>query len=480
VDEGDVLYPYGHQRSVGIALRGRLGRGVYTATYRVVSADGHPVAGGFSFGVGVAAVNGGNAPDVAELLEDTDAGAGVEVTYGVVRGLHYAALLLIVGALAFLALVWRGLAAGRWPGGLLLGAATLGLVTALAGIPLQGALGAGVGLDRAFDSSVLDAALDTRTGEAWAVRGGAWLALVALLFVTRPPGFRRSIPIALAAVVVVVSLPLGGHARTQSPEAVLIPADIAHVLAAGAWLGGIVLLLAAFWPRRDAATEPAAEATRRFSRMALPAIAVLLGAGLLQAWFYLGSPGELFDGSAYSIALLAKIALLAGIIAIAAGNRRRTARLTGDAPAPRALRRAMRAEVALAVLVLAATAVLVREAPPESLASGPATRELDLGPMRLEMVIEPAEVGPNDFHLYFFDRRSGAQADRLKEVTVRLTQREDGIGPITLKIPRKGPAHYELLDQALGVPGNWDVAVDARVSEFDAFSATTDIEVRKK
>ncbi len=473
VDRGDVLHPKGHQRTVGVAVSPGLGRGVYTATYRVISADGHPVSGGFSFGIGVAAGNGGNAPAVADLLEESDAGAAVEVPYGIVRGLHYAALLLVLGAVAFWTLVSR--APSGWRGSLLLVTALVGLVTSLLGIALQGALGAGVGLGRALDSDVLDAALDTRTGEAWAVRAAAWFALVALLFVTRRPAAVRLAAIALAAAVVVVSLPLGGHARTQDPAAVLIPADIVHVLAAGAWLGALVLLIVAFWPGRREPDVEATEATRRFSRIALPAVVALAAAGLLQAWFYLGSPGELFGGSAYSLALLAKIALLVGVIALAAGNRRRVARLAMGG----ALRRAMRAEVALAVLVLAATAVLVREAPPESLAGGPATRELDLGPMRLELVIEPAKTGPNDFHLYFFDRRTGAQVDRVKEVKMRITQREEKIAQ-TLTIPRKDTAHYELLDQPLAVDGDWDVAVDARVSEFDVHTARTEIEVRKK
>jgi copper transport protein len=480
VDQGEVAYPYGHQRSVGVGLRPGLGRGLYTATYRVVSADGHPVSGGFSFGVGVAGIaNGGNAPSVADLLEDTDAGPGVEIPYGVVRGLHYAALLLMVGAIGFWGLVWRGLSAERWPGGLLLGAATLGLVSAAAGVSLQGALGAGVGLGHGFDSTVLHASLDTRTGLAWAVRAGAWLVLIAALFSTRAPGGRRALLASVPVLVLVLSMPYGGHARTQSPAWVLMPADAVHVTAAGAWLGGLVLLLAAFWPRGGEAARGAAEATRRFSRMALPAVALLLGAGLVQAWFFLGSPGELFDGSAYSLSLLAKMALLAEIVALASGNRRRTAGLAGDGAVPGALRRAMRFEVGLAVLVLAATAVLVREQPPESLASGPATRELDLGPMRLEMVVEPPKVGPNDFHLYFFDRRSGAQVDRVKELTVRVEQHDKGVGPLTLRVPRKGPAHYELLDQALGVPGTWDVTVDARVSEFDSYTAHTRIHVSK-
>lgn len=129
--------------------------------------------------------------------------------------------------------------------------------------------------------------------------------------------------------------------------------------------------------------------------------------------------------------------------------------------------------------MLAATAVLVRSPPPASLDAGPAEPKLDLGPMRLEMSIEPAATGPNDFHLYFFDRRTGAQLDRVKELTLRLRQPEKGIGPIKVSVPRKSFAHYELQDEPLGVAGEWEVQVDARVSEFDLFSARTRIEVRK-
>jgi copper transport protein len=486
VDEGEPEYPEGNQRSVAVGLSDGLERGVYTATYRVVSADGHPVSGGFAFGVQVAA-SSGSAPSVADLLGESDAGAAVEVLYGVVRGLHYAALLLMVGLLAFWALVWRGLDAPRWPGGLLLGAAALGFLTAGAGFPLQGLVASGAGLGDVLDRTVLEVSFDSRTGFAWAGRCLVWLALIALLFVTRAPSRGRVLLLSGPVLLLILSLPYGGHARTQSPEAVLVPADIVHVAAAGAWLGGLVLLLVAFWPRREATAAgataglvEAADATRRFSRMALPAVAILVAAGLVQAWFYLGSPGELFDGSTYSLALLAKILLLSGVIALAVGNRRRTARLSGEAPAVGALRRAMRAEVALAVLVLAATAVLVREAPPEATATGPAERELDLGPMRLEMVIEPAQVGPNAMHLYFFDRRTGAQVDRVKEVTVRLTQEDKDIGPLRVPIQRKGVAHYELLGQPFGVPGEWKVEVEARVSEFDAYTDETEIEVRKK
>ncbi len=170
----------------------------------------------------------------------------------------------------------------------------------------------------------------------------------------------------------------------------------------------------------------------------------------------------------------------AALVALAAGNRRRTARLaaSGAGLAGRTLRRAMRGELALAVVVLAATATLVRAAPPATIAAGPVVRELDLGPLRLQMDLEPGSVGPTDYHLYLFDRRTGAQVDRVEELRVELVQRDADIGPITLDVPRKGPAHYELRDAMIGVDGRWEATVTARVSEFDEFSATTEFEVR--
>ena len=251
------------------------------------------------------------------------------------------------------------------------------------------------------------------------------------------------------------------------------------MLAAGAWLGGLALLLICFWPRRhQQLADGAADATARFSRLALPAIVVLIAAGSTQAWFYLGSVGAFFD-STYGWALLAKIGVLCLIVALAAANRRRTVHLAGgDVSAAPRLRRAMRAEVVLAVFVLGATATLVRAAPPATINNGPVVRELDLGPMRLQMDIEPAAVGPNDYHLYLFDQRTGAQIDRVKELTVKLVQREKNIGPITLDIPRKGPAHYELRNSTLGVRGTWDATITARVSDFDEYSATTTFTVR--
>jgi copper transport protein len=485
VDRGEIVRPNDSPKSVGVEV-GSVERGLYTATFRVISADGHPVSGGFSFGVKTAVTKGGSAPDVADLLEESEAGAVVEGTYGVARGLHYAALLLLIGAVTFALVLWprppdRSPPAGgpseapppRWPRRLLVAAAAVGLLCGVASVFLQGALGAGVSLGRMFESATVEGSLDTKTGEAWAARAGIWLVVLVVAVLMRRPTFVATLVLMLAAGALAISLPVAGHADTQDPQALLVPADVVHVLAAGAWLGGLVILLVVFWRR----PEGSAAVTAGFSRLALGAVVAIAAAGLLQGWFYLDGIGSLFD-TTYGVSLLAKIALLGAIVAVASGNRRRVARLVAGG-GPGALRAAMRAEVALAIGVLAATAVLVRAAPPASIASGPAESELDLGPYRLEMVIEPATTGPNDFHLYLFDRKTGAQINRVEEMTVSMTQRDKGIGPIKLEVPRKGPAHYELLDEALGVPGEWEARVDVRVDDFTAYSGREEIEVRK-
>ena len=87
------------------------------------------------------------------------------------------------------------------------------------------------------------------------------------------------------------------------------------------------------------------------------------------------------------------------------------------------LRRALVAETGLMLGVLAATAALASYSPPAS-ASGPFSAAAELGPARMEVTVDPARAGPNQVHLYLFDRRDGAQFDRVKELASRAAEPE--------------------------------------------------------
>ena len=93
---------------VQVPIRSKLPNGAYVVTWRVISADSHPVQGSFTFQVGTSA--NATAPQVTALagnLLRKDTGSKVVgVIYGVARWFVFVALALFIGVGAFLLLVW--------------------------------------------------------------------------------------------------------------------------------------------------------------------------------------------------------------------------------------------------------------------------------------------------------------------------------------------------------------------------------------
>ena len=279
VDDNKVVHPGGRGSEVAVGLRPHLKDGTYTATYRVISADSHPVSGGVVFTIGQAGA--GSAETVADLLAGSNVGAVTETAFGITRGLDYLAIALGVGGLAFLLAAWRpalAFAAGAgagWPEAsavfaararrLLWVAVGMGVVSGAAGIVLQGATASGTSFWSALDASVVREVLGTRFGTVWGLRVIAWLVLGGVLIagastravaVLRPaavgaagvapaPAPTRGVLAALAlpAAFLLVSPALAGHATTLHPVAALLPLDVVHVTAMSVWVGGLVMLL---------------------------------------------------------------------------------------------------------------------------------------------------------------------------------------------------------------------------------------------
>src|SRR5436305_6679003 len=158
VDDGRLTRLAGNGSAVSVALRRGLRDGAYTADYRVVSDDGHPVAGAFVFRVG-----GGPSP--AATVGRPAQTPPVAQLYDMNRTGGYLALALGIGTLLFLLACWQPALreasgpeprwrdaadafAGRWRV-LWLGSVALGSVTAALGVVLQAATAAGVSLTAA-------------------------------------------------------------------------------------------------------------------------------------------------------------------------------------------------------------------------------------------------------------------------------------------------------------------------------------------
>jgi copper transport protein len=129
------------------------------------------------------------------------------------------------------------------------------------------------------------------------------------------------------------------------------------------------------------------------------------------------------------------------------------------------------------VVVLGVTSALVSYAPPSS-ARGPFAKNVDLGPARLELTVDPATPGANELHMYLFRRTSGAQYDRVKELRVSASLPGKRIGPVHLRAEKAGPGHYVVRRADIAPAGEWTLAIDARVSAFDAYRAEVEVPVR--
>jgi putative copper resistance protein D len=230
----------------------------------------------------------------------------------------------------------------------------------------------------AFEPASLSrVALQTQAGIVWVVRHSLLLLLGAFLLLradlSRRADWRAArVQAMLLGGAALALLAAAGHAAAVEPETgAAIAVDLVHLLGAGLWAGalpGLALLLTAASDERGADARPYAVLTaRRFSRAALGLVLVLAITGVVTAFSQLGSVAALL-GTRYGQLLVAKIMLLAVIVAIAAVNRRLLPQLSGDAPsigrpAMRRLRTLVGVEAVLALAVLAVVAVMGVTAP---------------------------------------------------------------------------------------------------------------------
>ncbi|HEY7991313.1 MAG TPA: CopD family protein [Stellaceae bacterium] len=183
---------------------------------------------------------------------------------------------------------------------------------------------------------------DTRFGELW-------LARAVLLFLIAISPWRAG-----SAVLAGLALSLtaaAGHAGAED-NPLQFGGDVIHLLAAGAWLGGLIPFALAM--RRDDGDVVA----RRFSTLGTVCVGLIVVTGAMNSWYLVGGPRNLIDTD-YGRVLLAKLALFAVLLAAAAVNRfRLTPR--GDAGA---LRRNALIETALGIFIVTIVAVLGTMAP---------------------------------------------------------------------------------------------------------------------
>lgn len=236
--------------------------------------------------------------------------------------------------------------------------------------------------------------LDTDWGIIWIVQGGIIVLLLAGFLLLRrragstpppPPGMtpegvpRTTPPLlelplrwkaaATGAILLVLTLGLSSHAMSVPGSLTLaVSVDVMHTLAAGGWIGTLLLILTTARPRSEGGRGFLALQLAAFSPLAMVAVGALVFMGILLSVFHTNEIAALWN-SEYGRRLSAKVGLAGGVMVLGLWNWRRglpalvRAQGQGDGKAAaRAAERVWRSaafEITLAALVVLATAILV-------------------------------------------------------------------------------------------------------------------------
>jgi len=434
--------------------------GGYLVAWTATSAvDGHTTKGNFAFVVG-----NGPLPPVPQVAEAAPPPSLLEIAG---RALSYAGIALGLGTAFFVLFVAPSGIDPRRESWLLSVAGALIVAGSLALVADQGPklpprLGVMLAV-RAFAGLVLAAV--SVTPRLALMRPVAAIAGGGVMTIGPLATFRPRRMIALAAgIAAAMTATLVSHA-TALGSIKSMAFDFVHVLSVSVWTGGVVALLwCVLLVRRDDTAEDAralGAVVWRFSVTAMIATALLITAGVLQAFDRLVLINDLYE-TPYGVALAMKIVLVLVALAIGAFNLLRWGpRLRAGIRARTALVRDTVAETGIFVVIIVAASVLTAFAPPAQPSASAYDQTQHVGDLRLEMLVASGGAGRNTYVLRV--HQGLAPVSGAEKVAFRFTMVEHDMGQQELVATERAAGEYVAEGSPTAMYGTWKIQTIVRL-----------------
>ncbi len=515
--------------TIVLPLKPNLPHGTYSATWRVVSADTHIVSGSITFGLGIQPSAGvAGPPDHTRALAVAD---------DVAQGLVYAGAVLLVGLRAVTVLLWAWAAhTRRLAVTVRVGWAALLAGTVLQFL-LQGPRAANGSWSAFAHLDGFGQTLDSTYGNQLLARGALLVVITPLLSPdrlsrkghadagqpaaehtdqvrrsnsSRTPSW-TSLRLAVAAaagLAVLISIAVTGHQAVGPDVPLALPAAVLHLAGAVIWLGGLVALAAIVLPSaRHGSVDLGHIRLRQWSALAYSCVVVLIVTGEYQASRQI-SPVQALWSTRYGAILLIKTCLVAIMLAAAYLAQRHlrpahtscesatvvsdpaqstpavvatTTRTTGVATTPAArllarhVGRSVLVEATAAVLVLAATTVLVSQAPARETYGPAVTLDAPLGPDRVSIHVDTTRRGPQTLTIRVLDAAGTPVA--VKTLTASLSSAT--IATLSLTLARATGDRTEWVSRSAvaPLPGAWTLQLNVGLNATTAYTTSTTYQV---
>ncbi|MGG4216788.1 copper resistance protein CopC [Paenibacillus jamilae] len=495
VDTGKAQLNPEHSSTMEIQLIPGMKNGIYTITWRALSADGHPVNGVIPFQVG----SGSNAYNNQATASEGSGASRIDLI--AVRWFFYIGLSLLFGAICFRLFLIPSMnrdknrseqqilhqrpsdTLPRWSKLLWSG---YGITSAaiLISLPLQASWDAGVSIREGFSLPILGEALQfTGAGQIWFIQ----MILVLLLSVTLIYAVDQSISNrqrrvwGYSSVLLTLSLMLSkafvGHPAAAIHASPAIVADFVHLAAAAYWIGSLAVMVVCLPAAgselpvfQQAALRQAA--LRRFAGWGIAMVAALLATGIYGAVLYIPAPSMLLNTS-YGLVLLGKTALLLVMLVFAA-SQFRSAR---QAVASKRAAGGLRAELSVGLLVMLLAAVLTHLSPGQAPAV-PFEETRATGGYSVTLAVSPNTVGNNEFKVSVQDSKGNA-VPGIQQVTLTLTPADPDQDQQEFVLPVKQQQPFRS-QELITSEGAWAVKVHALTASLDAIDAEFTLQVGGK
>ncbi len=388
----DVLDSTGAKMSLGeitesgehlaVSIMRALAPGRYTVVWKTAADDGHVSDGRFVFVIAppssaAAAPQPPPTPAPAANVPNTVVQTTPIATLSnAIRWAEYMALFIVLGAIVFRLVV---LPRAEWSDGAVLEASDrarrfgqyalmLFVVTTLMRLSAESDL---VPFGDGRMTKMMLVIRDTHWGYGWAV-GGAGVVIAAIGFsIARGTATGWGLA-TLGAIAMSVSESLTSHAASATRyQPLAVATDFVHLAAAGAWLGGLAIVLVVGMPSRGSGNVSAADAdaagsrlVRSFHQSAVESVTLVLLSAIVSAWLRIGSWHD-FAATPYGSMLFRKIVFVVIVLAIGAYHWRKAVVPEWDEATARRFRVSTMIELVFAAVVLAFTALLVSSALPD-------------------------------------------------------------------------------------------------------------------
>jgi len=429
--------------------------GNYALSWRMVSADGHPVGGSLVFSVGDAR------PATAPEAEPHPR-ASLDTAIWMSRLVLYLGLFFGIGSTLYWPRSEGRMSGAAW------WATWAGVAALVAGFGLQGLDALDLPFDAILTVRPWRAAMHTSYGPA-AVLAAAAL-LLGLHAWRSPSASRLKRTGLLACVLLALALSSSGHAGSAQPSWLSRPAVWLHAMAVVAWLGVL-------WPLARMREQSARDALQTFSRLAPYVVAGIILSGSVLAWLQLGTPASLWQTD-YGRVLAIKLALVLLLLGLGAYNRYRLTQavLAGDSEARRRMRQVAAAELLIAALALGTVALWRFTPPPRALTATTANAVISAqahgDAAMAQLAFTPASPGQAARLLIHLTTHDG-HAFAAQEVTVGFSAPEAGLEAIELHAAPQGQGTWLVDDLRLPPRNDWLLRVDVLVSDFERIHLNT-------